>query len=323
MGRLSLIVIIRPSIAVMMGVLFWIDPVMVSGAAAQTPARAQFPGLNEIADMADRICGFVATSGSSTNTTVTGKLNVELNGLAKRLAELGITGAGEITKKEYQGVLQQDLASALKNLSECKLVVFQRLAPLVDPTPPPLPPPPRSMGWESTFETKEQGGGSFRGFPACTALVRTPAAVDIGSFFPRDLSPRNVFVRLTARTDHDVRQTGRWVYYVKLQGSAFQCMNFELLSDGVPLEATPSPVRQGAYTNTEASFAAYQSAGTHTLTLKLGCYFQARQFPVSTFQLKTPSGVWRQPSQGDFTVDEPRDLDRPPGSQGPCLWSGR
>jgi len=90
---------------------------------ADTPAV-----LTAIADTADRICGIVAAEGQTQSSKISGDVKAELSGLARRLASVGISGAGDITSSSYQGILQQDLPIALKDVRECKLKIFDKLA---------------------------------------------------------------------------------------------------------------------------------------------------------------------------------------------------
>jgi hypothetical protein len=53
--------------------------------------------------------------------------------LARRLATLGGSGSVDISSAKYQGLLQQDLPTALKDLRECKLKVFQELQTVILP----------------------------------------------------------------------------------------------------------------------------------------------------------------------------------------------
>jgi hypothetical protein len=93
------------------------------------PARGADTGaaLSAIADTADRICGIVTTGGEASEGKVAVDVHAELAGLAKRLASLGVSGAGDLTSSKYQGVLQQDLPTALKDTRECKLKVLDKL----------------------------------------------------------------------------------------------------------------------------------------------------------------------------------------------------
>lgn len=98
------------------------------------PARADTPAaLSAIADTADRVCGILAAQGEADSTKVTGEVRAELSGLAKRLASLGMSGAGDIASSKYQGMLQSDLPSTLKDIRDCKLKVLDKLQATVLP----------------------------------------------------------------------------------------------------------------------------------------------------------------------------------------------
>jgi hypothetical protein len=98
------------------------------------PALADTPAaLAAIADTADRICGIVATQGEAGQSKVQGDIHAELNGLARRLATIGGSGAADLTSSNYQGLLQQDLPTALKDVRECKLRVFEKLQATILP----------------------------------------------------------------------------------------------------------------------------------------------------------------------------------------------
>jgi hypothetical protein len=104
------------------------------GAIQPTPARADTAAaLTAIADTADRICGIVSTQGEAGSSKAQGDIHAELNGLARRLATLGGSGAVDISSSKYQGLLQQDLPTALNDLRKCKLEVFHKLQTTVLP----------------------------------------------------------------------------------------------------------------------------------------------------------------------------------------------
>lgn len=180
-------------------------------------------------------------------------------------------------------------------------------------------------GWSATFSTKEAGGGSFRSFPLCTTLVNTLAAIDINSSLPPGLSHRNVFIEMTATTDHQVSDDdeGRWGYYIKVVNASSspytQCTTFEVKSDGVPIGGGALPILQGATSNTSKPMEADQMAGMHTLTIKLACYFQGGQFPVVSLQVKPPRGQWRLPVANEFTVEKLVNPNVPLGEQSRCF----
>lgn len=91
------------------------------------------PALNAITDTADRICGIVATQGEVSGSKIEGDVHAELSGLAKKLASLGFGGTGDISSSKYQGVLQQDLPTTLKDTRECKLRVLDKLQAVLLP----------------------------------------------------------------------------------------------------------------------------------------------------------------------------------------------
>jgi hypothetical protein len=171
----------------------------------------------------------------------------------------------ELKANKYEGVVQEQLPTALNNLRECKLRVLEILKPLVLSIEIPVP-PGRVSGWVASLNNVSgAGGGDHSTYPSRTVLVTTPAAIDIRPFLPAGLSQRNVFIAMLARTDHNVVQPGRWVYYVKFVGapnSYTQCTNFEFQSDGVPIGGGPLPIlQQRAALTTDASIATNQRRG--------------------------------------------------------------
>lgn len=107
------------------------------------PAHAEniAQALQEITDTADRLCGTIAPAGQANSVKAAGEVKAELNGLAKRLANLGISGSGDISTNTYQGVLQQELTTALRDMRECKLKVFNTLQDKILPNIAPRPIP--------------------------------------------------------------------------------------------------------------------------------------------------------------------------------------
>jgi hypothetical protein len=97
-------------------------------------ARAD-PALDQITQTATQICGTVAQAGNSTSVEVKGGVNAKLSALLKHFADLGVEGTGTIAEESYVGVLQEQLADALKDERNCKEHVFdvlqQKLIPEV------------------------------------------------------------------------------------------------------------------------------------------------------------------------------------------------
>jgi hypothetical protein len=125
--------------------------------------------LSAIADTADRICGIVATHGEASAGNAAGDVHAELSGLAKRLASLGVSAKGDITSSSYQGVLQQDLLTALKENSDCKLKVLDKLQATILPGV-----PPETAGLEAPSTTLLQSPSSDYGLYRC---IRNATAI--------------------------------------------------------------------------------------------------------------------------------------------------
>ncbi|MGD0105784.1 MAG: hypothetical protein ABSC06_17355 [Rhodopila sp.] len=89
--------------------------------------------LASIAGFADKICNVIPTTGERQSAEANGNVKAELNGLLKKLGDLGISGTGGYSAEEYAGVLQKDLANAIKNNSDCKLTVVRMLVDRVLP----------------------------------------------------------------------------------------------------------------------------------------------------------------------------------------------
>jgi hypothetical protein len=281
----------------------WVFCAVETGAAHGQSRRP----TNEDVDIAIRVC----TLGTRTDASLEGGLNL----LKRRI----LTGEGSFSYSEIPSVIgtgvQGDEAKIriFDQMQKCVVARVYGYVPRRDLEE--GMPRGRVAGWLVTFGTREHGGGSFRDFGASTALVSTEAALDVRSKLPRDLSPRNVYVDMTAATDHRVTEPGVWVYFMKIIGapqSYTQCMHFEILSEGVPIGGGPMPILRGQSSNFETSAKTSHSAGFHPLMIKLGCYFQGGEFPVAAIQLKTPSGEWQRPMGGDFSVLKPINPDRPP-----------
>src|SRR4051794_21144455 len=67
-----------------------------------------------ITDTADRICSVVRDRGEASSSEVQGEVRAQLNGLASRLADVGVNGAGSISNGRYEGVLRGQLADTLR-----------------------------------------------------------------------------------------------------------------------------------------------------------------------------------------------------------------
>jgi hypothetical protein len=101
--------------------------------------------IDLITSTADKICNVVSTKGEAQSSEVKGDVKVQLKGLASKLVDAGVSGAGSITNDDYQNVLRQDLAQTLHDNAGCKLKVFDTLQNKLlasNATPPPPVQPP-------------------------------------------------------------------------------------------------------------------------------------------------------------------------------------
>lgn len=109
-------------------------------ANAQTADAQQKAVIDLIISTAHSICYDVSQDSHAKAEGIKGEVKAQLTGLASKIADIGLTGAGDITDNETQGVLQADLATALKDSAACKIHVLDTLASkLLSPQPAPPP----------------------------------------------------------------------------------------------------------------------------------------------------------------------------------------
>ncbi|MBY5666637.1 hypothetical protein [Rhizobium leguminosarum] len=71
--------------------------------------------------------------GSKKSFELNGQAKAELASLFKKLADVGLDGAGKLTVDDYTGVLQTELAPELKNVRECRQKVWADLLTRIAP----------------------------------------------------------------------------------------------------------------------------------------------------------------------------------------------
>jgi hypothetical protein len=98
----------------------------VSPALADDFANQQ-AALEVIKKTASDICYKVEQEGSRSSTQLSGEARAELDNAIAKLLDLGIKGVGEYKTEQYKGVLQQDLATALRSSMHFRLDVFNTL----------------------------------------------------------------------------------------------------------------------------------------------------------------------------------------------------
>jgi len=108
-------------------VVFILGQGMVNSVYADEGLAAKEEALRLISDVADRICKDIPLEGKKENLELSGSAKAEINGLIKKLVDLGIEGAAKYEKSDYEGVLQEDLVKALETSTNCRLEVFREL----------------------------------------------------------------------------------------------------------------------------------------------------------------------------------------------------
>jgi hypothetical protein len=106
-------------------------------ARAEDVLDIQIRALRAITESAASICNVVKTEGSSQSVEVSGDVKAELAGVVKKLADLGISGAGRYASEKHDlTVLQQDLSNTIKSNSDCRKGVLELLKDKMIPDQP-------------------------------------------------------------------------------------------------------------------------------------------------------------------------------------------
>jgi hypothetical protein len=167
---------------------------MGASLAAPAPANAQTVDdqqkavIEVIISTAHSLCYDVATASRTKAEGVKGDVKAQLTGLASKIADIGLTGAGDITDSETEGVLQTDLAAALKDSAACKTHVLDTLASkLLSPqsAPPPKPAAPPTNG---APRTEVSAAAVPRGAPLPTADAAPPPNLTVAPASPASMS---------------------------------------------------------------------------------------------------------------------------------------
>lgn len=103
--------------------LLLLVPSSLSAADLATTQQA----LTLIAEFAERLCQSPELRGATQGVDLSGKAKAELSGIINKIAKLGLEGAAKYQTNQYQGLLQKDLANALKDSTNCRLKVWEDL----------------------------------------------------------------------------------------------------------------------------------------------------------------------------------------------------
>lgn len=95
------------------------------------PAQAQIIDPEQILlirETARDICQTVENAdGSQTTVEIEGNISTEINGLLRRLANLGIEGGGSISSEEFEGLSREATAEAMTDSLECRERLFNTM----------------------------------------------------------------------------------------------------------------------------------------------------------------------------------------------------
>ncbi len=83
--------------------------------------------LNIIKEFALDYCPDPDLKGSSSKLEISGKAQLELSKLLKRIGDLGFEAATNYSSEEFNGVLQEDLASLVEGATNCRLAIWADL----------------------------------------------------------------------------------------------------------------------------------------------------------------------------------------------------
>lgn len=123
---------LKPLQVMFVAVVFLLPTIVQSDTALDRQREA----LDMIADFADRFCKDIPLVGRGDSVELSGEAKAELSGIVRKLADLGLEGAGKYQNLEYQGLLQKDLIEGLKSSVDCRLKIWNDLkSTLVTETP--------------------------------------------------------------------------------------------------------------------------------------------------------------------------------------------
>jgi hypothetical protein len=103
---------------------------LAAGASAQDIDK-QARVLELIGSTADRICSIVTIEGSTDSAKIEGKVQTQLDSLMGKLTGIGVSMGAEYDAKRWSGIIQKDLAQAVKDNAQCKSNVFNKLVPMI------------------------------------------------------------------------------------------------------------------------------------------------------------------------------------------------
>jgi hypothetical protein len=89
-----------------------------------------------ITDFANSICITPSLEQHSNQVELSGEAKVKLDAVLKKIAGIDVGGAAKYVGKQSQGILQSDLAKAIKDSNDCKSSIFTVLLAKLTEKPP-------------------------------------------------------------------------------------------------------------------------------------------------------------------------------------------
>lgn len=106
--------------------------------ASAQPTAAQSANAAALAEIRQTvlvICPAVSQTSATSNREAGARVDAALAGLARRVAKVDAGAYGRLQDASTRGVLQKDLATALRDTSTCRLQALQILSASLLPTP--------------------------------------------------------------------------------------------------------------------------------------------------------------------------------------------
>ncbi|MDQ0314875.1 hypothetical protein [Amorphus orientalis] len=88
--------------------------------------------LEEIRAFATKFCGEFYRSGSAKGVELGVDAKAEIDSFLKKYLSLGLGASAQYKSDEYIGVLQEDLASELSDIRDCKLTIWRSLIEVIE-----------------------------------------------------------------------------------------------------------------------------------------------------------------------------------------------
>jgi hypothetical protein len=99
----------------------------VSAIKAQTNEEV----LGIILDFSKDFCKDIPIQGQGSEVSFSGAGKAKLNSLMSKLVDVGVEGAAKYKNTEYKGLLQTDVLDALKDSTQCRLVLWKDLKNMI------------------------------------------------------------------------------------------------------------------------------------------------------------------------------------------------